>query len=293
MDNISKSSSHNDDSQPNAKRSKGSDTEPKDETSCSETENCNPQHPTLSSSSVSKDKVDLPLIVTPVHSSQSSTRKKKDDGSNYPSCAICLSEDGETRDGLTINILANHNCPVCVSGAWHVCEVCDENLLSRTCPVCNSDYAPMVLYVVNDLPNIPPTPEDMANPSYTEKISAIGMLITRSNTTVWCPETNKMHFFLPQDFSASEDGFGSMTVAIDMSADQIVDGQFLFTNNVWDELIRALEEGQASNETSQEILSTHLTMKTVFRLLCSSGAKLLTKCPPEDADMIFGSGGGN
>lgn len=292
MDNTittSKSSCSNGDSQPNAKRSKGSDSEPKDETSCLETENCNPQHPTLSSSSSSsaKDKVDLPLIVTPVHSSQPTNRKKKD-GSK--SCAICLSEDGETRDGITINILANHNCPVCVSGAWDVCEVCDENLLSRTCPVCNSDYAPMVLYVVNDLPNIPPTPEDMANPSYTEKISAIGMLITRSNTTVWCPETNKMHFFLPQDFSASEDGFGSMTVAIDMSADQIVDGQFLFTNKVWDELIRVMEEGQSSSETSQEILSTHLTMKNVFRLLCSPGAKLLTKCPPEDADMIFGGG---
>lgn len=189
-------------------------------------------------------------------------------------CAICMGSDGQE-----LKLLKNHNCPVCVAGAWNICDVCDDNLLSRSCPVCNSDYSPRVLYVTQGLPTFPVSPEDMADPQFIRKICAIGKLVTGSNVTVWCPIEGKMHFFLPQEFTDNNTDFRSLSVTISMTQDEIVNDQFLFTNKVWDELLKEMEEG-ANN--SDEILTSKDTMKRIFTALNSQGSKLLTQLQPEE-----------
>ena len=73
-----------------------------------------------------------------------------------------------------------------------------------------------------------------------------------------------MHFFMPQEFTDNNADFRSLSVVISMTADKIVDDQFLFTNKVWDELLKEMEEG-ATN--SDEILTSKDTMKKIFTAL--------------------------
>lgn len=193
-------------------------------------------------------------------------------------CAICMSSDCEDR-----KLLENHNCPVCVAGAWNICDVCDDNLLSRSCPVCNSDYSPRILFVTKGLPTFPVSSEDMADTQFIKKICAIGKLVTGSNVTVWCPADNLMHFFMPQEFTDNNADFRSLSVVISMTADKIVDDQFLFTNKVWDELLKEMEEG-ATN--SDEILTSKDTMKKIFTALNSKGSQLLTQLRPEEWSIL-------
>ena len=193
-------------------------------------------------------------------------------------CAICMGSDGDE-----LKLLQNHNCPVCVAGAWNVCDVCDDNLLSRSCPICNSDYSPRVLYITQGLPTFPVSPQNLADPKLIRKICAIGKLVTGSNVTVWCPAEGKMHFFLPQEFTDNNTDFRSLSVTITMSQDKIVDDKFFFTNKIWDELLKEMEEGP---DNSDEILTSSDTMKRIFTALYSTGSQLLTQLQPAEW-MVF------
>ena len=189
-------------------------------------------------------------------------------------CAICMGSEGDQ-----LKLLKNHSCPICVAGAWNICDVCDDNLLSRSCPVCNSDYSPRILYVTQGLPIFPVSKEKMADNDLIRKICAIGKLVTGSNVTVWCPLEKKMHFFLPQEFTDNNADFRSLSVVISMTEDKIVDDKFMFTNKVWDELLKEMEEGP---NNSDEILTSKDTMKRIFTALNSSGSQLLTQLRPEE-----------
>lgn len=60
-----------------------------------------------------------------------------------PTCVLCMEE------GTPLNpILESHQCSQCAPQAWKICHVCNEALLSRLCPVCRSEYAPIVMHVM-------------------------------------------------------------------------------------------------------------------------------------------------
>ena len=189
-------------------------------------------------------------------------------------CAICMGCDGND-----IKLLKTHNCPTCVPGAWNICDVCDDNLLSRSCPVCNSDYSPRVLYVAPGMPTFPIPAAEMSNPQLVRKVCAIGKLVSGSNVAVWSPIDNKMHFFLPQEFTDVSCDFRSLSVVITVTPDKVNDGQFLFNNQIWDELLKEMEEGVNS---SDEIMVAKDTMRKTFSTLNSEGSQLLTQLRPEE-----------
>jgi hypothetical protein len=58
-------------------------------------------------------------------------------------CSLCM--EPATAD---CPILPEHQCPQCAKDAWKICQTCNESLLSRTCPVCRGDYAPIVMHTV-------------------------------------------------------------------------------------------------------------------------------------------------
>lgn len=210
-----------------------------------------------------------------VDSSQvSQTTKPSTDVADEMLCAICMGSDGDD-----MKLLKSHNCPVCVVGAWRVCDVCDDNLLSRSCPVCNSDYSPRVLYVAPGMPSFPISTSDMADPKLIMKICAIGKLVSGSNVVVWCPLEKRMHFFLPQEFTDNSSDFRSLSVVISMTEDRIVDDEFSFDNKMWDELLREMED---ESNNSDEILSSKDTMKKIFTSLNSIGSQLLTQLKPDE-----------
>jgi superfamily II helicase len=57
-------------------------------------------------------------------------------------CAICL------ESGTEDNKLISHQCSQCKKDAWKICDNCNQTRLSRLCPICNGDYAPLILHLV-------------------------------------------------------------------------------------------------------------------------------------------------
>ena len=50
-------------------------------------------------------------------------------------CTICHGTRGELECELV-----DHSCGTCATGAWAICDECEENFISKTCPVCRSAY---------------------------------------------------------------------------------------------------------------------------------------------------------
>ena len=71
-----------------------------------------------------------------------------DSNNDEDMCVLCMETVGDEK------LLVDHQCPQCVHGAWKICHSCNESLLSRTCPVCRSDYAPLILYKVPGMQNL-------------------------------------------------------------------------------------------------------------------------------------------
>lgn len=57
-------------------------------------------------------------------------------------CSICFEESSEG------NIIVPHGCTKCKDDAWTVCQSCNDSLLSRKCPMCRSEYAPLVFHLM-------------------------------------------------------------------------------------------------------------------------------------------------
>lgn len=55
-------------------------------------------------------------------------------------CSICFEE------GTLINAIIPHGCTKCNLDSWSVCQSCNDTLLSRKCPMCRSEYAPLVFH---------------------------------------------------------------------------------------------------------------------------------------------------
>ena len=58
-------------------------------------------------------------------------------------CILCM-EEGSVESPL----LSEHQCAQCNKDAWKICACCNETILSRICPVCRGNYAPILLHVI-------------------------------------------------------------------------------------------------------------------------------------------------
>jgi len=132
-------------------------------------------------------------------------------------CAICFESER--------TVLECHGCDRCKPGAWSICEICNDSLLSRTCPFCKGDYKALKLYqmpgtqvhaVMN--PTLSPT-EKMV---LMIKIKALGdSLIPAGNTLLWSPldlsepeEEGRALFVLPKGFGQPSDGGSSVSASV-------------------------------------------------------------------------------
>eukprot|EP01042_Synura_sphagnicola_P031415 gene31415-40449_t len=119
----------------------------------------------------------------------------KSDDVHGDTCVVCMDEGSEVSP-----ILENHQCPQCAPGAWKICRVCNEALLSRLCPVCRSEYAPIVMHTMPGLPF-----KKLADSTLTEeekssllyKFGIVRRIISTSNVCVWSPSKQRMFFSLP------------------------------------------------------------------------------------------------
>lgn len=197
------------------------------------------------------------LVITPASTEKSEQLD--------PICIVCM-EEGSAESPL----LDVHQCGQCSKDAWRICACCNETILSRTCPVCRGNYAPILLHVVpgkniyacewlymfklrvfyfdftigmplNQLANKELATEAKSLLLY--KFGIIRHLISKSNVAVWNPEQGKMHLSLPREFSSDTDEVCCLTVTIPMSADRIVNNTFAFNNSVWDEIESEVETG--------------------------------------------------
>lgn len=65
---------------------------------------------------------------------QSTTENKSEEV-----CSLCMEASP------IVQLLPSHQCPQCAKDAWKICQCCNETLLSRTCPMCRGEYAPIVM----------------------------------------------------------------------------------------------------------------------------------------------------
>ena len=66
----------------------------------------------------------------------------RDEGQTICHCTICHGTRGELECELV-----DHSCGTCAPGAWAICDECEENFISKTCPVCRSAYRARKYYV--------------------------------------------------------------------------------------------------------------------------------------------------
>jgi len=111
-------------------------------------------------------------------------KKRIDDtADDEAQCVICFENSS----------IIKHQCRTCKPDAWQICELCNESRLSRQCPFCNGDYAPLLLYAVPGRPLSDvqsPGLDSKEKMSLMIKIKALDALISAGNTLLWCRSNN-------------------------------------------------------------------------------------------------------
>jgi hypothetical protein len=82
---------------------------------------------------------------------------------------------------------------------------------------------------------------------FKAKMSLMLKLVGGSNTAVYLPTENVLRFLLPQEFGDGDNDVRFLQVDIGGAYDRVVNGQFEFSDRIWDELEsaqNALDEGQ-------------------------------------------------
>jgi len=179
---------------------------------------------------------------------QVETLEDKNDSaeSNEPFCSFCMDEGNPTNP-----LLPNHQCPQCAPNAWHVCLVCNEALLSRLCPMCRAEYAPIVMHKVPGLPF-----KKLADTSLSEdekstllyKFGIVRQMISKSNVAVWSNEQQRLFFSLPAKTvdpkSVDTNDESSFIIAsVPLTSTLANEEIFNFTNSIWDLLENEVENG--------------------------------------------------
>jgi hypothetical protein len=132
--------------------------------------------------------------------------------------------------------------------------------LSRSCPVCKSDYRSLDLYSVDDLEErtwFGGGAADTLKHVFTQKLSIKKLeMICFTNVCVWSPEESVLYFSLPVDSTVNPSDIMYLKCPLrvsDGNRKQLMDGRFAFTNKVWDELEHAEEEGEDEDDGNDEI----------------------------------------
>lgn len=189
-------------------------------------------------------------------------------------CSVCLENHSES------NHVIDHQCGSCSRDAWKICEECNEKLLSRTCPFCRLDYAPVMLYAVpgrfNDqfmtfsmrssrrcascysTSGLPFSRLKDSTLSVQErtvllyKFGIVKSIIHRSNVAIWSPQYGTMYFSFPIEVSNGSESYSHFTASIPMYEDRIRNDQFRFDNKVWDE-IESVAENESADDAEEEV----------------------------------------
>lgn len=112
-------------------------------------------------------------------------------------CVLCLQGADEKP------LLDSHGCSRCSKDAWKICVDCNNTRLSRECPICRGDYAPIVLTVIPGDPLIKLADKSLSAEARTNLLYKFGIirnLVGKSNVAVWDKDKKVMHFSLPQEF---------------------------------------------------------------------------------------------
>ena len=221
-------------------------------------------------------------------------------------CVVCMETNNSERP-----LLPEHQCSQCRKGAWKICVCCNDSILSRTCPVCRSNYAPILLHVVpgktenmyisynvefglvvfdvhtlgyigtgvalNQLADKTLSAEDKSMLLY--KFGIVRHLIMKSNVAVWNREKEEMHFSLPREFAEDTQEICCLTVTIPMKADRIVDNTFVFNNDVWDEFENEVETGASQ---TGEMMASKQAVQWLLSFTRHSDHQILSMMSAED-----------
>jgi len=211
-------------------------------------------------------------------------------------CNICMETE--------ITLLPSHNCTRCKPDAWLVCEICDQNLLSRTCPYCNQDYKPWKFYSVPNQPKVPFEFSSIADPmlKYAEtlKVRILCEILSRSNSAVYRRDQNTIYFSLPKDLSVKPVDMEVLLTSLPMSPERIAEDQtFLFANSTWDEIEKEIEGVKEEGEDeavdapldpiNNTIVNSQTALKWLMQKASSQDAVILTLLSPAElATMLAG-----
>lgn len=188
------------------------------------------------------------------------------------SCAVCFETYNEGN-----NMISFHQCPQCVPEAWRICNKCEQSILSRSCPICRGDYAPLAYYSFDEAfsGDIQPISSNLISAVNFAKLS----LITYENVAIWNPDEGKLWFSLPKDSSLSPKNIQYMRAYIAIKSEDIKSHFednapiFQFTNKIWDELENSVEsEANDANENSGngDVLNIRETIRWVTEMLTST-----------------------
>lgn len=122
-----------------------------------------------------------------VDDQQVNKRQKIIEGNDDVVCAVCMRDVNELMTA-ECPMMDEHNCPQCNKASWKICEECEETVLSRKCPVCRGEYAPIILYEFPDLqPNLHSGDKAKELKLFQAKMSLFLKLVGGSNTAVYLP----------------------------------------------------------------------------------------------------------
>lgn len=172
-------------------------------------------------------------------------KKIKLNEENESMCVICFEND---------NLLPQHGCKQCNQSSFQICQVCHVSCLSKLCPLCRGEYAPMIYSPYPITLAIPFIASNYVNPGERFRATVttafvIEHVIGKVNTAVWWPDDHIMHFVLPIERSESveETTSDSLLISITLTDDLFSDGNFYFSNKIWDML-----EQKAIDEEGEE-----------------------------------------
>ena len=182
-----------------------------------------------------------------------------DDIDETACCIVCMRSREELATGES-PLMDHHSCPQCNISSWSICEECEEHCLSRKCPVCRGQYAPIVLYAFPDLqPNAQSSNPILETKLFKAKMTLLLKLVGGSNTAVYLPGDNILRFLLPQEFGANDDEARFLQVDIGDAYNRVINGTFEFTDKVWDELEEAQNAAdEAAAGDAGDVPSTEL-----------------------------------
>ena len=164
-------------------------------------------------------------------------------------CAICLHSELDRP-------LRPHGCGTCAPDAWRVCDDCERNLVSRSCPMCQGDYRALELFAYQRLEDAVLEGRELSEKQrfVCRKVCFLGRLemLTFSNTLIWHPAERVLHFSLPVDTTVEPSTIEYLRARLrvdDATEALLREGRFHFTNKVWDAIVAA-----DSGETEATVL---------------------------------------